>query len=116
MSTWTDWVQQTTGGDSSRAVGKRIGHSHTTALKWMHEPVSPEAVIALARAYNADVLRAFVAAGWLDQGDLQLSFEDAIKKVAMVKLTAELHRRAKALGAAVDEDVFSELRNHNGIS
>lgn len=114
MNEWQAWVQRVTGGATSRQVGARIGHSHTTALKWMHDPVSPEAVIALARAYKADVLRAFVAAGWLDERDLELSIDEALQKVATVNLTAELHRRAtqayERYRKAYQGDVFDEPR------
>lgn len=118
MTEWEAWVRHITGGATSRQVGAKIGHSHTTALKWMHDPVSPEAVITLARAYHADLLRAFVAAGWLDEKDLQLTMDEALQKVASVKLTAELHRRAvrayEKLRAEVDKDVFDEHRENGG--
>lgn len=116
MSDWEAWVRVTTNRATSRQIGQRIGRSHTTALKWMHDPVSPEAVIALARAYNADLLRAFVAAGWLDEADLQLTMEEALQKVASHKLTGELHRRAvkayEKLRAEADRDPFAEGRDH----
>lgn len=90
---WAEWVRLTTGDATSRQVGRRIGHSHTTALKWMRDP-SPEAVIAFALAYDADVITALVAAGWLN--DVDESEAAIIRKLSTVKLTAELHRRAIA--------------------
>jgi len=55
VSEWDEWVEKTTAGDTSREVGDKIGHSHTTALKWMHEP-TPQHAIGLALAYNSDIL------------------------------------------------------------
>lgn len=97
MSEWEDWVKATTNGATSRQVAERIGHSHTTALKWMHDGATVEAVINLAIAYDADVIQALVAAGWLKRelvGDLNL--DAALRKLSSVKLTAELYRRARA--------------------
>jgi hypothetical protein len=61
----------------------------------MHDGATPEAVIELAIAYNADPIQAMVAAGWL-RADLvkDLNLDGALRKLSSVKLTAELHRRA----------------------
>jgi hypothetical protein len=88
---WTVWVRETTGDAPSRAVAERIGRSHTTALKWMRDPTL-EAVIAFALAYDADVITALVAAGWLNSVDE--SQANIVRNLSTVKLTAELHRRA----------------------
>lgn len=90
---WVQWVRDTTGGAPSRAVADKIGRSHTTALKWMHDEPAPEAVIAFAVAYDTDVIAALVAAGWLNNVD-----EDTaaiLRTTPTLKLTAELHRRAQ---------------------
>lgn len=111
MSDWEDWVRKATGGATSRQVGQRIGHSHTTALKWMRDGASPEAVIALAVAYNADVIGALVAAGWLPAEDVaNLNFDAALRRLSSVKLTAEIHRRAIANAKEHNPDVFDQHR------
>jgi len=94
MSEWEKWVHKVTEGASSREVGERIGHSHTTALRWMKDGASPEAVIALALAYQADPIQAMVAAGWL-RADLvkDLNLDGALKSLSTLKLAAEVHRR-----------------------
>ena len=97
MSEWTEWVERVTSGGTSRQVGERIGHSHTTALRWMHDGAPPEAVIALALAYDADVFEALVAAGWLRREDVAgLNIETALRRLSSVRLTRELYRRALA--------------------
>lgn len=96
MSEWEDWVKRTTRGATSRQVADRIGHSHTTALKWMHDGASVDAVISLAIAYDADPIQAMVAAGWLKRelvGNLNL--DGALKRLSSVKLAGELYRRAR---------------------
>lgn len=89
---WDRWVREITGGASSRAIAAKIRRSHTTALKWMHEPPSPEAVIGFALAYDVDVIPGLVAAGWLN--DVDESEMNLLRNMPTVKLTAELHRRA----------------------
>jgi hypothetical protein len=54
---------------------------------------APEAVIAFAMAYEADVIQALVAAGWLN--DLDDTQAAIVRSLSSVKLTAELHRRAQ---------------------
>lgn len=95
VSEWTDWVARVTGGETSRQVGERIGRSHTTALRWMHDGAGPEAVIALAVAYEADVIEALVVSGWLAAKDVpHLNLGSALRELPPTNLTAELHRRA----------------------
>ena len=97
MSGWAEWVSRVTRGETSRQVGERIGHSHSTALRWMRDP-SPDQVISLAVAYNADVVEALVAAGWLAEGDVGLlNLDVTLRRLSSVKLTRELYRRAVLL-------------------
>ena len=112
MSEWDEWVEKTTAGDTSREVGDKIGHSHTTALKWMHEP-TPQHAIGLALAYNSDILGALVAVGLLSQEEAdRLNLDKALAKLSSIKLTGELYRRAVAQAKrhAQDLDVFDEER------
>lgn len=88
---WAAWVRETTHDAPSREVAKRISRSHTTALKWMHDPTL-EAAISFALAYDADVITALVAAGWFNSVDE--SQANILRSLPSVKLTAELHRRA----------------------
>lgn len=95
MSAWEEYVHRITGGASQRDVGDRIGHSHTTARRWMSDGATPQQVIALAVAYNADILEALVAAGWLAEDDVKnVNLDGVLRKLSAVKLTAELYRRA----------------------
>jgi hypothetical protein len=73
----------------------------------MHDGASPQAVIALAIAYNQDVIQALVAAGWL-RADLvgNLNLDGALKTLSTVKLTAEIHRRAQTAAREHAADPF----------
>lgn len=108
MSEWDDWVRKTTNNATSREVGERIGRSHTTALKWMHSP-TPEHVIRLAVAYNADLIAGLVAAGLLPEADAaNLNLDRTLKSQPTVKLAAELYRRALATSRKHNPTVFDE--------
>lgn len=97
MSDWEAWVTKVTGGATARQVAERIGKSHTTALRWMHNGTSPEQVIAFAIAYNADIIQALVAAGWISESDLEnLNLASALRSLTEVELAGELYRRALA--------------------
>lgn len=97
MGAWEVYAHRITGGLSQREVGERIGHSHATARRWMSDGATPGQVIALAVAFDADVIEALVAAGWLDAGEVAgLNIDSALQALSSVKLTAELYRRAKA--------------------
>jgi hypothetical protein len=110
MSDWDEWVRRTTAGATSRQVAERIGRSHTTALKWMHRP-TPEHVIGLAVAYNADLIAALVAAGMLPAEDVKnLNLDATLKSTPTVKLAAELYRRALAHSKSTEQSVFDMPR------
>jgi hypothetical protein len=67
----------------------------------MHDGATPEMVIGLAVAYDADVLEGLVAAGWLAAGDVRrLNLESALRQMPGTRLTGELHRRALEQEAA----------------
>ena len=109
MSEWEEWVRRTTGGATSRQVAERIGHSHTTALKWMHDGATVEAVLSLAIAFDAEPIQALVAAGWLRRelvGNLNL--DGALRRLSSVKLAGELYRR---LQEDREPGVFDENRD-----
>ena len=111
VSEWTEWVARVTRGETSRQVGERIGHSHTTALRWMHDGASPEAVIGLALAYDADVVEALVVSGWLEAKDVRrLNLDSALRQLPPTHLTGELHRRAREAEAARRERARTEER------
>lgn len=94
---WVAWVAEVTGGASARAIGKRIGRSHTTVSRWLRDGGSAEAVIEIATGYEAPIVRALVDTGWISSEDADRAFAaDSLRRVPNVVLTAEVHRRAVA--------------------
>lgn len=112
-TSWERWVREVTEGASSRAVGERIGKSHTTALAWMGHP-TPESAIMLAVAYRANPIEALTVAGFLTNGELTATDPDAeLKDIPSVRLTAELYRRAREserVHGRPERDAFEGLR------
>lgn len=114
MSAWEVYVARITRGASQREVGLRIGHSHTTARRWMSDRATPEQVIGLAVAYDADVIEALVAAGWLDVADVEdLNVDTILRKLSSLRLTRELYRRALVKSGQAHGDVFAAEREPN---
>lgn len=110
MDTWDQWVREVVDGDHTRAIGERIGKSHTTAGTWLRKP-TPESAIMLAIAYQADPIEALAAAGFLSDGHLVTTEPDAeLKDIPSVRLTAELYRRARLADERRREDPFEGLR------
>lgn len=112
-TTWDRWVREVTEGASSRAVGERIGKSHTTARVWMSHPTA-ESAIMLAIAYRANPIEALTVAGFLTNGELTATDPDAeLKDIPSVRLTAELYRRAREADRSrrgPERDAFEGLR------
>lgn len=112
-TSWERWVREVTGGASSRAVGEKIGKSHTTALVWLQRPTA-ESAIMLAIAYRANPIEALTVAGFLTNGELTATDPDAeLKDIPSVRLTAELYRRAREADRArqvPERDAFEGLR------
>lgn len=78
---WSVYVQRVTKGSKQNVVAKRTGLDQATISRWFkHGPGRPELVAQFARAYPEEttVLEAFVAAGFLregESGDETLSLE-----------------------------------------
>lgn len=92
------WLQATTGESSAHAIARKIGRSHTSVLRWMKNGVPAEVVIEVAVRFNADVIAALIATGYMtDEQVPHLRLETALRKVPVHHLTSELHRRAEFL-------------------
>jgi hypothetical protein len=114
MSAWEEYAHRITGGASQREVGERIGHSHATARRWMSDGATPQQVIALALAYDADVLEALAAAGWLDPAEIEnVNLSRTLRRMSSVALTKELYRRALVKEGRRHGDHFADAREPN---
>lgn len=100
-NTWTDWLHRTSRNESTRTIASRVGKSHTTVQRWLHNGPTPEAVFRLIIAYGADPIEAFVTAGWMTQAEAeQFRTNPDLSAVPTDILTGELHQRAVRARAA----------------
>lgn len=87
------WMQRTTGGDSLRAIAKRIDVSPSTISRYVerNNTLSPEHVIKISRAYGVSVVDALVDTGHL------------------MEYEADLAGVSTALGYATNEQILEEM-------
>lgn len=84
-----------TDGDPHAAIAERIGTSAATVGRWGRVGRPPaEWVIKIARAYEADPVRALLAAGYLTSEDFMGGgLRSAVAHAPLVYLTDEVHKR-----------------------
>lgn len=72
MSKIKKWYEATTGGASVNAVAARAGLVQTTLARQLRaDALSPESIVAVARAYSADVIGALIVAGVITDEDVR---------------------------------------------
>jgi DNA-binding transcriptional regulator YdaS (Cro superfamily) len=97
MITWKQWVQDSTGGASARAIASRINVSPSSVATWMRTERPPaSAVVEIARAYSADIVVGLVTAGIMSEDDVKADVERRLRHVPMELLLAELARRSES--------------------
>jgi len=106
MNQWQKWLDETINGASDREVAIAVGEifSNGSLSRWRRENATPsaEALIAIARAYDANPIDALAAAGYLDDGDIQSAdLIAAIKSANSQQLIEEIFRRSLT-GALID--------------
>jgi transcriptional regulator with XRE-family HTH domain len=95
-SRWWQYVQAVTGAANNSEIAKRmdIDMSHMTRWKNGQTP-SPPFVKRFAKAYNRNVLEAFVAAEYLDQDEAELhEVTIGAEDLTLDQLLEEIRRRA----------------------
>lgn len=106
MNQWQKWLDETINGASDREVALAVGEifSNGSLSRWRREDAtpSPEALIAIARAYDANPIDALASAGYLDDADIQSAdLIAAIKSANSQQLIEEIFRRS-LMGALID--------------
>jgi AraC-like DNA-binding protein len=99
MTKISEWINATRASDSIRAVSKRAGLSTSTLARQIQDDtVTPETVVAIARAYDGNLLAGLVAAGLITE--------------------VEAHRAAQrmALHEADERDLIRELARRVGMT
>lgn len=110
MNTWAEWLERVSHGDSTRATAAKTVFSASSLSAWKRRGNPPaDAVIAIARAYNADAISGLVNAGILTPDDVWLGVRSRLELVPTSYLTDEIDRRAEAGGWDVEGDWESML-------
>lgn len=73
MTPWWEYVQRVSGGDSQSEIARRLGLSAGAVNRWQHTGPKPVNVSEFARAYGRPVPEAMVAAGFMDESDLEVT-------------------------------------------
>lgn len=80
------------GGDSLRHIASQTSFSKSSLGKWRYTGRPPaDAVIAIAKAYDADIVAGLVSAGCIDEKDIGAI--EWLRGVPTELLIEELHRR-----------------------
>jgi transcriptional regulator with XRE-family HTH domain len=114
--TWADFLSAVAGPDAPTAnqseIARVAGVSTATVSRWVSGDVRPKAeqVIGVARAYSVSPLLALVAAGYLEQeeieGERDLPRGLAIGEFTELELAHEMLRRVdRGSGAVLEEPV-----------
>lgn len=65
------WMQAVTGGDSVNAVAAKSGLVGSTLTRQVHSgALTPESVVAIANAYDADAIKGLLVQGLISQADI----------------------------------------------
>lgn len=105
MKNASKWFATTTNGDSVNAVATKAGLTQSTLSRHHRAGVFPaETVIAIARAYGADVILALIDTGHLAQEDVKrYQSKVNLRQVPDIDLTAEIYRRAAERDTPLEE-------------
>lgn len=95
---WADYVRDITHGDNGLAIQARSGVHQSTISRWYSDtnPQRPSAVavVAIARAYGANVVESLVAAGFVSDDEAKLrEARPSLRGVETSELMRELARR-----------------------
>lgn len=89
------WFEVVTGGDSVNLVSQKAGIAQTTLNRQVKQGcLSPEVVVAVARAYNADAIAGLVGLGLISEDDVRFHAVVAgLSAATDAELAAEVVRR-----------------------
>lgn len=95
MNTWAQWLEQATDGDSLRRIASQIGFSKSSLSRWNVTGRPPaDAVIAVAKAYDADLCTGLASAGYIRASGV--SAKEILREIPTDLLVEEFHRRWRA--------------------
>lgn len=107
------FMAKATGVESVRAWARKAGVEPTTLLRQMARgEIKPQTLVAICRAYGIPFLRAFVAAGYITQGEadnagVHGALEDATDRQLVEEMLRRVERREA--GPEITEPVGDDL-------
>ena len=92
-----EWYEKTVRDSSVNAVAAKAGLVQSTLSRQVRaEALTAETVVAIARAYGADVLDALVACGLITRDEIRAhGVKAALEDALEIELAAEVMRRAE---------------------
>ena len=73
------WFKEVTEGDSVNAAAKKAGLNQPTLARQLNAgALSPESVVAVARAYGADAIEGLIVAGLVTEADVRRHGADVL--------------------------------------
>ena len=107
-------------GERQEDTGKRVGQTQATISRWLNGKAAPDeaaAVAAFAKAYNRNVLEAFVAAGFITEAEAGRGLPAESRRALVLRLggyrISEISHRLHTSQAAVQRALargLSKLR------
>jgi len=95
MTTFTEWLDETTENASASDIAERTGFHQATVYRWRNGTIPPcEALFAITRQYDGDVIAGMMAAGYMLEEDFERSIEGGLKRTPTERLWAEILRRS----------------------
>lgn len=108
MNPWMTWLREITGDVSDREIARRIDVSSSTISRWMHTTPRAEAVVAVARAFNAPVIDALIAAGYIERHEARTPrVIRNLARFSSVELLRELSDRVGPGGHTIAPEVIA---------
>lgn len=112
--TWPEYLSIITEGAVGARIAERAGMPESTISRWLSgkSDPRPRQVVAVARAYNVSPLHALIAAGYLDQADVDLGAtvprKLQLRDFTELELAHEIVRRVEAGQGGVLEDPLDD--------
>ena len=107
---WPEYLDSITEGDTGARIAHLSGVPESTVSRWRKGTYAPKPmhVVAVARAYGVNAAEALIAAGFLQEGDVDLS-ADAARKMHLrdftdMELAQEMVRRVADGGSVALEE------------
>jgi hypothetical protein len=94
--TFDAFLQDLTDGASYRSIAERSGLEQTTLTRQLKGELKVHTVVAICRAYRGNLLRAFVAAGFITEREADsMAALAGIAKATDTELAEEILKRVK---------------------